>query len=118
MVNPEIENDNLILRVEGADKIWAFKSELTIPLQHITAVRLDREITKILYHGIKFPGTAIPFIITAGTYYKSGKKLFWDIHRPEQAVVISLNHEDYDELIIEAENPISFVGELQTRIMK
>ena len=46
MVKPEIIGDILQLHVEGLDKLWAFKSELAIPLRHITSVRTDAELTK------------------------------------------------------------------------
>jgi hypothetical protein len=112
MVKPEIIGDILHLRVEGADKVWAFKSQLIIPLEHITAIRVDGEIVKKFLHGWKVPGTAIPYVITAGTYYQDGRRVFWDIHHPKEAVVIALNHESYDELVIEVEDPDSFVKEV------
>lgn len=116
MVKPEIIGEILVLHVEGMDKVWALKSELSIPLQHITGVRLDEEVVKQWWHGIKMPGTSIPGVITAGTFYQEGKRVFWDIHHPARAVVISLAHETYNELVIEVENPEIFVANLQKSI--
>jgi hypothetical protein len=116
MVRAEIVGDTLHLRVEGMDKVWALKSQLSIPLQHITGVRLDEEVVKQWFHGLRMPGTSIPGVITAGTFYQDGKRIFWDIHRPERAVVISLAHESYNELVIEVENPEEFVASLQRSI--
>ncbi|MGH9743116.1 MAG: hypothetical protein ACRD51_12300 [Candidatus Acidiferrum sp.] len=116
MVTAQIGNGILVLHVEGMDKFLALKSELSIPLEHITGVRLDEEIVKRWYHGIRLPGTSIPGVITAGTFYQDGKRIFWDIHHPEQAVIISLAHEKYNELVIQVENPEMFVGNLRAAI--
>jgi hypothetical protein len=113
MIKPEIKDNVLILHVEGADKVWAFKSQLSVPLAHITAIRLDQELVNKWWHGIKFPGANIPHVITAGTFYQDGKRVFWDIHHPKQAVVISVADETYNELVIEVENPQMFVEEIQ-----
>jgi hypothetical protein len=113
MIQPEIIDDVLHLEVEGMDKVWALKSRLSIPLSHIIGIRTDIEIVKKWWHGFKLPGSNIPGILTAGTFYQDGKCVFWDIHHPEQAVIISLDHESYDELVIEVENPEAFVTEIQ-----
>lgn len=116
MIKPTIAEETLTLEVEGADKLWALKSQLTIALRHITEVRADASMAKKWYHGFKAPGTSIPGVITAGTFYKDGKRIFWDIHHPEKAVVISLKDEQYNELVIEVENPDVFVIELRQAI--
>ena len=118
MVKPEITGDTLHLRVEGLDQLWAFKSELAIPLRHITSVRTDAEVTKKWFHGIKWPGISVPGVITAGTFYRDGKRIFWDIHNPERAVVITLADESYNELVIEVEDPDIFVANLQESIRR
>jgi len=44
------------------------------------------------------PGTNIPGVITAGTSYQDGKRIFCDVHRPKNTVVIELKDERYNEL--------------------
>jgi hypothetical protein len=39
MVEISITDDHLHLEVKGFDKLWAFKSQLDIPLRHIRGVR-------------------------------------------------------------------------------
>jgi hypothetical protein len=113
MVKPEIVGENLILRMEGMDKIWAFRSELTIPLMHITDIRTDADIAREWWHGLRLLGSNLPGVITAGTFYQDGKRVFWDVHHPDVAVVISLADESYKELVIEVEHPDEFVGEIK-----
>jgi hypothetical protein len=118
MVRPEIKEGVLYLHVQGLDKVWALKSQLSIPLEHVIAVRLDSEIIKGWWHGLKLPGSNIPGVLTAGTFYQDGKRVFWDIHHPEAAVVLSLNHENYNELVIEVENPEAWVRQIQEKILR
>jgi len=51
------------------------------------------------------PGTTFPGVITAGTFYQHGKRVFWDVHNPERTIVIDLKDERYNELIVEVEDP-------------
>jgi hypothetical protein len=64
--------------------MWAFKSSLEIPLAHISEIRADPAIAHGWWHGLRMPGTKIPGVLTAGTFYQDGKRVFWDvkINRP------------------------------------
>ena len=88
MVDLSIAEGKLMLHVRGADQLWALKSSLEIPLQHVAGIRADATIARGWWHGLKMPGTSIPGVITAGTFYQDGKRIFWDVHHPEHAVVI------------------------------
>ena len=105
MVVLSIAGSNLMLQVRGVDKLWAFKSSLEIPLVHIASVRTDAEVAHRWWHGIRMPGTNIPGVITAGTFYQDGKRVFWDVHHPEKTVVLELRDERFDELVIEVADP-------------
>ena len=98
------KDDNFIFEVNGFHKLWALKSQLTIPAEHILNAHQDPESIKG-WRGWKLPGTFIPTIITAGTFYKDGNKIFWDASDLEKCIIVNLKDEDYQELIIEVENP-------------
>jgi hypothetical protein len=104
MTTIETSNSELIVRVEGMDRIFAFKSELRIPLTHVAGAERAADEARTFWHGIRFPGTHIPGLITAGTYYESGRRAFWDVHDPERALAIHLRDEKYDKLVIEVED--------------
>jgi hypothetical protein len=113
MVELSISSGTLVLHVKGADRLWAFKGSLEIPLQHIVAITADPSIARGWWHGLRFPGTSIPGVITAGTFYQDGNKIFWDVHDPDKTVVIELKDERYDKLIVEVAEPntaIDLVG--------
>ena len=105
MVDLSLTDGKLVIRVEGADKFWALKSSLTIPAEHIAGVRADPEAARGWYHGIKLPGTNLPGVLTAGTFIQHGERLFWDVHNPENTVVISLHDERYKALVVEVADP-------------
>jgi hypothetical protein len=105
MVDVSISDGKLLLEVKGADKLWALKSSLEVPLRHIAGVRADPSVARGWWHGLKLPGTNIPGVITAGTFYQDGKRVFWDVHHPENTIVIELHDERYDELIVEVADP-------------
>jgi hypothetical protein len=113
MVDLAIDNGKLRLHVHGADQLWAFKSSLEIPLVHITEVRADPSIARGWFHGIRMPGVNLPGVITAGTFYQDGKRIFWDVHHPASTIVIGLRDERYQELIVEVADPPAAVSLIQ-----
>jgi hypothetical protein len=105
VVTITITNETLILDVQGFDKLWALKSRLEIGLDHIRAVSADSPATLRWWKAIRMPGTYLPGVITAGTFYQDGKRLFWDVHNPANAIVIELSDDRYDQLIVEVADP-------------
>ena len=105
MVDLSVSGGNLVLHVRGADKLWALKSSLEIPLAHIAEIRADPSVAHGWWHGLRMPGTNIPGVITAGTFYQHGERVFWDVHNPDNTIVIELRDERYNELIVEVADP-------------
>lgn len=105
MVEVEIREGALHLEVKGLDKLWALKSSLTIPIAHVRGVRRDPMVARGWFKGLRAPGTHIPGVIVAGTFYQDGKRIFWDVHRAENTLVIELDDERYDQLIVEVAEP-------------
>ena len=111
-----IAEGKLTLHVRGADKLWALKSTLEIPLAHIASIRANPEVARGWYHGIRMPGTNVPGVITAGTFYQDGKRVFWDVHNPEKTIVIDLHDERYNEFVIEVDDPDAAVKLIQNAL--
>jgi hypothetical protein len=117
MVKVSIENDRVRFEIEGWDKLWALKSQLEIPVSHIIAVRADPEPARGWWHGLRLPGTQIPGVLTAGSFYQSDGFVFFDVHDPERTIVIDLDHEHYKRLVIEVEDPAEVVQRIQAGIV-
>ena len=105
MVTIGIAGDRIRFDVKGVDKMWALRSLLEFPLSHIRGVRVDPEAARGWWHGLKLWGSNIPGILTAGTFYQNGRVVFYDVHDPKRTIVIELDHEHYDRMIVEVENP-------------
>jgi hypothetical protein len=116
MVNVSIEGERVRFEIEGWDKYWSLKSKLEIPLSHITSARVDAEPARGWWHGVRLPGTNLPGVITAGTFYQWEGAVFFDVHDPERTIVIELEHEHYLRLVIEVEDPEGVVATLQSAI--
>jgi len=117
MVDLSISGGNLVLHVRGADKLWAFRSSLEIPLAHIAKIRADTVIAHGWWHGFRIPGTNVPGVLTAGTFYQDGKRVFWDVAVPDNTVVIELKDERYNELIVEVADPKAAVEMVKAALL-
>jgi hypothetical protein len=105
MTEVEITADNLVVHVKGMDRLWSLKSRLEIPLAHVLGAEVDPHAAQGWRKGLRAPGTHLPGVITAGTFYQEGDRVFWDVHDPEKAIVIRLEDERYARLVIEVEDP-------------
>lgn len=105
MVEISVAGDRLVFEVEGMDKFWALKSRLEIPIAHVKRARVDEDAAKGWWHGVRIWGADLPGVITAGTFYRKGRVVFYDTHKPEQTIVVELDHEDYDQLILQVRDP-------------
>ncbi|MGB9028594.1 MAG: hypothetical protein WCC27_00630 [Acidobacteriaceae bacterium] len=113
MVELSVAEGKLVLHVRGIDQLWALRSTLEIPVQHITGVRADAEIARGWWHGLKLMGSDIPGVLHAGTFYQQGKIIFWDVHNPENTIVIDLRDERYGQLVVEVDDPAAAVALIQ-----
>ncbi|HWM87160.1 MAG TPA: hypothetical protein VNO33_15010 [Kofleriaceae bacterium] len=116
MVDLTVKGDRLSLQVRGLDRLWAMRSRLDLPIASVRAVRIDPRVARGLWKGVSAPGTHIPGIIIAGTFYQDDKRIFWDVHDPEKTVVIDLVGQRYDQLIVEVHDPESVVKMLERAI--
>lgn len=107
MARIEIDGQILRLDVVGFDKILALKSSIEIPLAHVKGATLAPDEAHG-YHGLRFPGTYLPGVITAGSFY-NGQWLFFDVHDAARAIKIDLDHEHYAALIVEVADPAGTV---------
>lgn len=105
MAQVELTSTMLTVHVTGLNVVWSLKSRLEIPLAHVKGSRVDHEIARTWWKGWRVPGTNIPGVISAGTFYKDGTRVFWDVHDPDRTVVIDLSDESYAALVIQVDDP-------------
>jgi hypothetical protein len=115
MVEITTDGDKLLLDVQGLDKLWSLKSRLEIPLSSIRGVKADSEVAR-KPRGMRAPGTYIPGVITAGTFHQHGKRVFWDVHNADNAIVIDLADERYAQLVVEVADPTAAIKQIESAI--
>lgn len=114
MTEVEITEDTLTVHVLGWDRPWALKSRIEVPLAHVASAKVDPEIARReWWKGIKAPGTELPGVIKAGTFYQWREHVFWDVHDPDKTIVIELGDERYARLVIEVEAPPTTVAAIK-----
>ncbi len=113
MAEVELAESTLIVHVRGMDRLWALKSRLEIPLTHVVGAEVDPQVAQGWRKGIRAPGTHVPGVITAGTFYQDGERVFWYVHDPERSVVIQLKDERYARLVIEVDDPLATAVAIQ-----
>lgn len=93
----------LVLDIKGWDQLWSLKGAITIPRASIVrATRFDGELRPPLW---RMPGTSIPGVIAAGTYYGDDRKEFWMSHFGAEAVVVDLDAgAPYTRVVVDVED--------------
>jgi len=117
MARVRAENGQLIINMKGMRKFFAMKSEVSVPLTSVETVTTDFDwetdlpgvFDKVLgsnsnlfYHGGMFR--------EGGFWNLDGDKLFFDLKRKEEAIVITLKDEEFKRLIIGCETPAETVA--------
>ncbi|NUO97932.1 MAG: hypothetical protein HOV96_29370 [Nonomuraea sp.] len=115
MAEISIDGGNLVVEIEGLDKLWALKSRLVIPLSNVRGATADPGIVKEP-KGVRAPGAHLPGVITAGTFHLDGEKVFWDVRDGSKAVVIELADERYARLVVEVADPRATVTRVEQAI--
>jgi hypothetical protein len=115
MVEITIVGDALQIDVQGVHKLWALRSSLTVPLVDVREVRHDPDRARTVMPGFKLPGTHVPWLYTAGTYYQADfRPDFWTVRNPDRAIVIQCGTDAaFDEIIVEVEDPEATVARIR-----
>lgn len=116
MVDISVEGDKAVFQVEGLDKLWTLKSRLAIPLSNITGVHEDDDAARGWWHGVRVGATEFPGVITAGSFFSKGRLVFYDVHKPGNTIVIDLEHESYDQLVLQVRDPAASAAILREAI--
>jgi len=110
MVRATVVDGRLRLELRGLRRLWVLQSRLEFPLERVRSVRVDPELARAWLDGLRRSPDGAQRLPTPGTLTRDGQRVFWDVAHPEQAVVIAVAGEPYDELVIEVERPAELLG--------
>jgi hypothetical protein len=95
-----LTNDRLRIEFEWYERLWAVRIEPTmnIPLAHISAVTIAEPLSN--WAEVRAPGTFLPGVIKAGTYYTKQGKEFWYVTDDRNYLTLELHDEPYRQVVM------------------
>lgn len=83
------QDDVLIIRLEGMEKLWALKGRLQIPRFAVLEVDYiaQRPLMQDFWGYVRIPGTSLPWRFLAGTFWRKGQREFWFVRLRHQGVM-------------------------------
>ncbi|BCL38387.1 hypothetical protein [Nostoc sp. MS1] len=99
-----IINNQLQIEFTWKEQLLAvrFQKLWLIPLAHIKQATVGKPQSS--WKELRAPGSFIPGIIKAGTYYTDRGKEFWYVNRDTNYLIIELEDESYQRIILTIEN--------------
>jgi hypothetical protein len=90
----------LQIEFEWYEQIWAVRLDrvLEIPIAHIRSITTDEPQSS--WAQLRAPGTFLPGIIKAGTYYTKQGKEFWYVTDDRNYLILELTDEAYCRLVL------------------
>ena len=120
MTNVEIQDDQLVARIQGLDQVLALSSELRIPLTHVRGAAVSPPEVRRRWRNplrVKVLATDLPYVVMAGSFiFPDGEHAFWDVHDPDRTIVVELDHERFAKLVLEVEDPQATVAAINAAI--
>lgn len=115
-VHLSVKQSNLFIALKGIDTFLTCKNKLNIPLKHIVSVAPYKGEYNSCFKGIRRPGINIPGMVTAGTFYQAGQKIFWDVKNSDKSIIIALKDNSFTRIIIEVDNPEESIKSIQNSL--
>ena len=111
MAKITVEDEQLVINIEGLRKMGTLKNKLLIPLENVEWAMIDLEAWKNTPKPFqKIAGTDSYGIYFGGAFKQNGKKIFYDLGKKDFAVIIKLKNAKYDRLIIGVDEPKKIVN--------
>ncbi|HAG79603.1 MAG TPA: hypothetical protein DCL61_00215 [Cyanobacteria bacterium UBA12227] len=98
-MNFSIIDNKLRIDLDWYEQLWAFTWDKTfeIPLTHIENATTNEPPSS--WTEIRAPGTFLPGVIKAGTYYTPRGKEFWYVTKDRDYLVLELCDESFKKMI-------------------
>ena len=111
-MNLSIQQNQLIIELDFWEKLWSLQFHtIGIPLTHIQAV--STVAPQSGWSDWKLPGTHIPGVIKAGTYYSDRGREFWYVTRDRGYLTLDLQNEFYKRIILTVDDHQAWQERLQ-----
>jgi hypothetical protein len=112
----QLTSERLQIEFEWYERLWAVRIDpvMDIPLAHISSVTTAEPNSN--WAEIRAPGTFLPGIIKAGTYYTKQGKEFWYVTDDRNYLTLELHDEPYRRLAMTLPDNRSWHDRIAERI--
>ncbi|HEX5166308.1 MAG TPA: hypothetical protein VFV93_12980 [Thermomicrobiales bacterium] len=113
MAAVSIDGDQLVVRLSGWESVWALRRKIVVPLRSVLGASAGTVHSK-LPRGIRLPGTFVPKLITAGSYWrKSEGWSFWSVRDERKAIDIRLRDTRFVRIVVQVDDPYATVAMIE-----
>jgi len=109
-----LESAALTVELGALERVCAVHGSLHIPLQQID--RASDEVPARRWAEVRAPGTYIPGLIKAGTYWWPGRKEFWFVTRGRSPLTLHLRGGPYTAVVLGVDDASGWVRRINERL--
>jgi hypothetical protein len=113
----ELTECELIVHLSSWEALAAVHKSIRVPLANVRGAT-DDEGFRGPALGLRAPGTNIPGIISAGTYYRNGDKQFVFVTRGKHPVVVELSGERWARIVLGVGDARDAAGKINAAVEK
>ncbi|HAZ47108.1 MAG TPA: hypothetical protein DDW76_01725 [Cyanobacteria bacterium UBA11369] len=115
-MNLSIVGDKLLIELEWYEQFWALTLNKTfeIPLNHIKRVTTAQPQSN--WAEIRAPGTFLPGVIKAGTYYTRNGREFWYVTQDKDYLVLELEDEPFKKMVLTISQSEAWLERIERQI--
>jgi hypothetical protein len=111
----EITDTHLIVHLNLLDRIKTLRKSFAVSKENIRGATEDQGVIPGEL-GIRAPGTGLPHVVYAGTFFKRFERQFVSWHRGESAVVVELKDHKFARLILGSKEPRELVRQINSLV--
>jgi hypothetical protein len=107
-----LNQDQLVIQLDWYEQLLAFTlhNPIVVPLDHL--LQVDAEEPPSRWTDLRAPGTYLPGVIKAGTYYTRHGREFWYATVDRKFLVLELREEPYQKIVLTVENNRDWVDRI------
>jgi hypothetical protein len=110
-VTLEIDNADLVVRLDGWQRWVALRREIRAPLAAVTSASVSTD-AGALKRGYRWPGSYVMGRLYAGTWKSKGAADFWMVSDPRAVLVIVFTGQAYDRWLLNVPDAEGWVRQL------
>jgi hypothetical protein len=115
-MNLQITDTSIILQLDWHERLWAFhlSPRIDIPIASIRGVTVNEP--RMEWYALRAPGTALPGVFVAGTYYTRRGREFWYVSRNPNYLVLDIEGEYYKRIVLTLADNRRYADQLMQRL--